>query len=100
MDEIEKSKSVKLDSFIFALGIPNVGRKTARDLAERFGGMQPLMEADAQTLTQMDDVGDIVAQSIVDFFADPVTRAETERLLARGVSPCGRSARRAARLRA
>lgn len=87
LDEIEKSKSVKLDSFIFALGIPNVGRKTARDLAERFGGMQPLMEADAQTLTQMDDVGDIVAQSIVDFFADPVTRAETERLLARGVSP-------------
>ena len=87
LDEIEKSKSVKLDSFIFALGIPNVGRKTARDLAERFGGMQPLMEADAQTLTQMDDVGDIVAQSIVDLFADPVTRAETERLLARGVSP-------------
>ena len=87
LDEIEKSKSVKLDSFIFALGIPNVGRKTARDLAERFGGMQPLMEADAQTLTQMDDVGDIVAQSIVDFFADPVTRAETERLLARGISP-------------
>ena len=87
LDEIEKSKSVKLDSFIFALGIPNVGRKTARDLAERFGGMRPLMDADAQTLTQMDDVGDIVAQSIVDFFADPITRAETERLLARGVSP-------------
>lgn len=87
LDEIEKSKSVKLDSFIFALGIPNVGRKTARDLAERFGGMQPFMEADVQTLIQIDDVGDVVAQSVVDFFADPVTRAEAERLLARGVSP-------------
>lgn len=87
LNEIEKSKSVKLDSFIFALGIPNVGRKTARDLAERFGGMQPLMETDVQTLTQIDDVGEIVAQAVVDFFADPVTRAEAERLLARGVSP-------------
>ena len=84
---IERSKSARLDAFIYALGIPNVGAKTARDLAERFETMDALMAADAETLTRMDDVGEIVARSVTGYFADPVTRAETERLLSLGVSP-------------
>ena len=87
LDMIEKSKSARLDAFIFALGIPNVGRKTARDLAQRFETVEALMAADEETLTQMDDVGDVVARSVTGFFSDPDTRAETERLLSLGVSP-------------
>jgi len=87
LDEIEKSKSVKLDSFIFALGIPNVGRKTARDLAEKFSDMASLMKATEEELLSLEDVGEIVAKGVVEFFENEDTRKETERLLASGISP-------------
>ena len=67
---IEKSKTPELSAFIYAIGIPNVGVKTARDLADRFGTIDALRAADAETLTGMDDVGEIVAESIRAFFAD------------------------------
>ena len=92
LDAIEKSKHCELDRFIHALGIPNVGRKTARDLAGRFGSVEKLMGAQREELVAMEDVGEIVAGSVTDYFADPVSRAETERLLARGVSPRAREA--------
>ena len=84
---IEKSKACDLDRFIHALGIPNVGRKTARDLAARFGSMERFMQATNDELVAIDDVGEIVAGSILAFFADPASRDEVERLLAAGVSP-------------
>ena len=87
LDEIEKSKHVKLNSFIFALGIPNIGTKTARDLAEKFGSVEALMQADEAALTQMDDIGEIVAGSVTGFFADETNRAHTLRLLSEGVCP-------------
>ncbi len=90
---IEKSKECELDRFIHALGIPNVGRKTARDLMERFGSMDALMAADMNTLTAMDDVGEIVAGSILDYFADEGNRQEIQRLLAAGVKPTVREAK-------
>lgn len=71
LDALTASKTPPLDSFIFAVGIPNVGRKTARDLAARFGSMEALSQADAETLVGIDEVGAIVARSIVDFFGDP-----------------------------
>lgn len=84
---IDASRTRKLDAFIFALGIPNVGRKTARDLAERFGSLEALRAADAGTLLTIDDVGQIVADSIVGFFADEKNAASVDALLAAGVSP-------------
>lgn len=87
VDAIAASRDCKLDAFIFALGIPNVGRKTARDLAERFGGMDALRAADADALVQIDGVGQIVADSIVEFFADEKNVACLEALLAAGVKP-------------
>jgi len=72
------SKHPPLDSFIYAIGIPNVGRKTARDLAARFGSMEALQRADEEALTAVDEVGPIVAQSIIGFFAD----ADNLRMLA------------------
>lgn len=65
---VEKSKSVPLDRFINALGIENIGKKSARDLAERFGSISELMKADEATLVEMDEIGDIVAESITSYF--------------------------------
>ena len=87
VDAIAASRDCKLDAFIFALGIPNVGRKTARDLAEKFGSVEALRAADAGTLLTIDDVGQIVADSITGFFADEKNVACVDALLAAGVSP-------------
>lgn len=84
---IEKSKNCELDRFIHALGIPNVGRKTARDLAAHFGSIEKLAEADEASLVALDDVGEIVARSIIDFFQDDGNRQEVRRLLDAGVKP-------------
>ncbi len=85
--ELDKSRSAPMDAFLFALGIPNVGRKTARDLAQRFGTLDSLMVADEAALTQVDEVGQIVAASIVEFFSMDENRALVSRLLSAGVAP-------------
>jgi len=92
VNAIEKSKKCELDRFIHALGIPNVGRKTARDLAAQFGCIEKLAAASEEELTALDDVGEIVAKSILDFFADEGNRQELGRLLAAGVTPNVREA--------
>lgn len=84
---IEKSKGRRLDSFIYAIGIPNIGTKTARDLADRFGSIDALRAADREELTRMDDVGEIVADSVAGFFEDPANVRLVDALLAAGVSP-------------
>ena len=84
---IEKSKGRRLDSFIYAIGIPNIGTKTARDLADRFGSIDALRAADREELTRMDDVGEIVADSVAGFFEDPAHVRLVDALLAAGVSP-------------
>lgn len=84
---IEASRHRRLDAFIYAIGIPNIGVKTARDLAERFGSMDALRAATAEELTGMDDVGEIVAESVRGFFADPANRRLVDALLAEGVVP-------------
>ncbi len=85
--ELEKSKDCELDAFLFAIGIPNIGKKTARDLMEHFGSLDSLMQADEDELTALDDVGGIVAASITEFFADGDNQAFVRRLLACGVKP-------------
>ncbi len=87
INAIEKSKHVKLNNYIFALGIPNIGAKTARDLAENFGSIEKLMAAKQDELTAINDIGDIVAESVTGFFADESNRAHTIKLLESGVSP-------------
>lgn len=84
---IEKSKKPKLGAFLFAIGIPNVGAKTARDLARRFGTLENLRRATYEDLLAIADVGSVVAQSILDFFADPFIAAQVDKLLAEGVVP-------------
>ena len=83
---IDKSKRTTLARFIFALGIRNVGERTAADLALAFGDIEPLLQADEQSLQQVQDVGPVVAQSIAQFFAEPHNREVVAQLLAAGVT--------------
>ena len=66
---VEKSKSVSLPAFINALGIENVGKKVARDLAERFKSIDELSKATKDDLVAMDEVGEIMADGIIKYFA-------------------------------
>lgn len=84
---LEKSMDCSLDAFLFALGIPNVGRKTARDLAAAFGTLEKLEKATEEELVAIPDVGDIVAQSITEFFSFPENMEMIDRLLKAGVHP-------------
>lgn len=84
---LEKSKDCSLDAFLFALGIQNVGRKTARDLAAAFGTLEKLEKATEEELVAIPDVGDIVAQSITEFFSFPENMEMIDRLLKAGVHP-------------
>lgn len=68
---IEKSRNSTLARVIFALGIRNVGEATARDLAQHFGSLDALVDADLTSLQQVPDVGPVVAKCIAEFFAEP-----------------------------
>lgn len=87
LSALEKSKHCELDAFLFAVGIPNIGRKTARDLANAFGTLEKVSNATQSELVALDDVGDIVAQSITEFFSFDENREMIRRLLAAGVTP-------------
>ncbi|MEO8157716.1 MAG: NAD-dependent DNA ligase LigA [Betaproteobacteria bacterium] len=85
LDAIEKSKTTTLPRFVFALGIRNVGETTAADLARHFGELDRLMQADEAQLQDAPDVGPVVAQSIVRFFAEPHNREIITLMRAAGV---------------
>ena len=84
---IEASKTRPLSAFIYALGIPGIGAKTAKDLANTYQSMEALMAADAQSLLAIDGIGDTLAENIVAFFADSRALRIIERLKAAGVAP-------------
>jgi DNA ligase (NAD+) len=69
-----------LARFIFALGIRNVGEQTAKDLARHFGSLDALMRADSVALQQVPDIGPVVAQSMLTFFAEPHNQSVIEKL--------------------
>lgn len=87
LDAIEKSKDCRLDAFIYALGIPNVGRKTASDLANHYKSLEAIKQAPYEELITLSDVGGIVASSIVDFFHDDKILYSIQRLLDKGLHP-------------
>jgi DNA ligase (NAD+) len=85
LQAIEHSRYTTLARFIFALGIRNVGEATAKDLAQHFGSLQTLLQADMARLQQVHDVGPVVAQSIVDFLAESHNVGVIEQLQILGV---------------
>lgn len=85
LDAIEASKDVDLNRFIYAIGIPNVGERTARDLASKFKNFASLRKAEAGELTQIPDIGEITAENIVEFFADTNINEAIDLLLSKGI---------------
>ena len=82
---IDASRRTTFARFIYALGIRHVGEATARDLAAHFGALAPLLDATEEALTQVRDVGPVLAESIYDFFAEPHNRQVVAALRKAGV---------------
>ena len=80
LEAIENSKENSLEHLIFGLGIPHVGAKTAKVLAQQFESMDNLIQADEESLTKIPDIGSIIAKSVVDYFNDNHNRAIVEEL--------------------
>ncbi len=94
LNAIEISKDVSLGSFIYALGISNVGIKTANDLADYFKSIDNIRSADREQLKLAGEIGDIIAGSIVEFFHDERIITSLEKLLHEGIKPyCAESKR-------
>ena len=86
LSAIEASKEQDLSKLIFALGIRQVGAKTGKVLATRFGTLDALMDATEEELTDVQDVGAVTAKNIADWFAQPQSRHMIERLRGAGVN--------------
>ncbi len=86
INAIEESKNRDLFKLITALGIPHIGVKMAKELARRYGSIEALMEASIESLNLQNDIGEITAISIHEFFAQDQTRDLIQRLEAAGVN--------------
>lgn len=82
---IEKSKSTELDKFIFALGIPFVGERTAEIIVAKFGSLPNIAKANSSDYLSIEGVGEKVANSLHRFFKDPQHIREINQLIALGV---------------
>ena len=87
LDAIEKSKDCELYAFIYALGIPNVGAKTAKDLVKKFKSLEGLKKATLEELVEVSDVGDIIAECVYEFFREEKVLNTINELLNLGVNP-------------
>lgn len=88
--EVEKSKSRDLTHFINALSIPNVGTVAADDLAHEFGSIDSLMSAPTERLVSLENVGEITAKSIVEYFQEH--KSVIERFKELGINPTAKAA--------
>lgn len=86
LDALEKAKHTTLARFLFALGIREVGTVTAQNLAAHFGFLDRLMNASKDDLVAIRDVGDIMAEHIVNFFAEEHNREVIRQLREAGVT--------------
>lgn len=84
---IKESKNVELGSFIYALGIRNVGIKTAQDLAYKFKSFEKIKNASREELLEINDIGPKIADSIVTFFRDEEIKKALGKLFSEGVDP-------------
>ena len=86
LNAIEKSKNISLSKFIFAIGILNVGKKTANELAKRFKTFENFKNASIEDLIKINDIGLIMAEGIVDYFKNENNLKIIEELFSFGVS--------------
>ncbi len=86
LNSIQKSKNISLDRFIYALGINGIGRVASRDLA-RFGTVENIAALTEEELLAIENIGEITACAVADYFRDEENRKEIERLSLLGVKP-------------
>ena len=79
--QVEASRTARLDRFLFALGIPNVGAHVARVLAARFGAVEEVRKATPEMLREVHEIGEEVADSVVSFFKNETNREFLDTLL-------------------
>ena len=84
---IDKSKQCTLSQFIHALGITNVGEKTAGILAQHFGTLEKLMSAEREELEMIEEIGPVTAENVLYFFRDPEKKQFVDDFLERGIQP-------------
>jgi DNA ligase (NAD+) len=85
LQAIQASKKAPLDRFLYGLGIGNVGEHVARVLASHFESLPRIMEATAEELLSVHEIGDEVARSVVDYFADEKNRRVIEDMMRNGL---------------
>ena len=83
---IEKSKMTTLARFLYAIGIPNIGKKSAGQLKEEFRTLDAVMNASKEDFAALDDFGDIMAEGVKAYFDDEHNRREIELLLKAGIT--------------
>ncbi len=86
LNAIEESKKNSLEKLIFGLGIPHVGAKTAKLLAQKYKTLENLMQQTAEELEKTPDIGAIIAKSVVDYFKDEHHKAIIEELIELGLN--------------
>ena len=86
INSINNSKNVDFYRFIFALGISEVGIKTAKDLAKRFITFDKLKNATKEELLDVEDIGDVIADNILEYFQDEENLKEINRLFSAGIT--------------
>jgi len=86
LDSIEASKDCDFANFIYALGIENVGQKTSFELAKNYNSLEELMNANIDELMQIEDVGQVVAESIYDYFKNDHNVNMVNALISAGVN--------------
>ena len=85
LEAIEKSKSNSLEKLLFGLGIPHVGSKTAKIIASHYHNIDNIMKATLEDLSSINDIGEIIAKSIVDYFQKEDNKIIIERLKQYGI---------------
>ena len=83
---IAASKHTELKRFLFAIGIPGIGKKAAAQLADTFGTLEAARAAKEEELLALDDFGDVMAKNVIAFWNDPLRAAEVDRLIAAGIT--------------
>ena len=83
---IAASKHTELKRFLFAIGIPGIGKKAAAQLADAFGTLEAVRAAKEEELLALDDFGDVMAKNVIAFWNDPMRAAEVDRLIAAGIT--------------
>lgn len=86
INSIKESKSITLDRFIYGLGIRHVGTKTSKLIASTFQTIENIQKASSEELIAIKDVGEEVAQSVVEYFQNPINLDLIDRLIGNGVN--------------